>query len=236
MNHQPKYIARRYVRAFVLQCTTDMIIDHNTPQYIKRRAGLSGGFHNGAYYYSKEIVENIIPEIRTDRNWITVNVPGLARDHSIVFIHNNVRPSTYHWLKKYKDLVLICGIPETVPKVRYLGKAIYLPLSIDIGYVEQFRRPKTKEAAFVGRAAKKKYGTLPAGIDFIEGLPRDELLRTMAEYKTVYAVGRCALEAKALGCQLKPYDDRFPDVDRWKLLDNKEAAKLLQTELDLIDG
>ena len=58
----------------------------------------------------------------------------------------------------------------------------------------------------------------------------------MAEYETVYAVGRTAIEAKILGCKLKAYDPRFPKVSRWKILDNKKAAKMLQEMLDEIDG
>ena len=216
-----------------------VLIDHTHPQYISKWSDCGENKFNGAYYYSQEIVENIIPNVETSRNWITVNIKGIGCDHSVVFIHNNRRPSNYDWLKfyGYKDLVLVCGIPETCEKIAHLGKAIYLPLSVDVEYIKQFRvRKKTKEAAFVGRPVKKKYGQLPDGIDYLEGLPREELLRRMAEYKTVYAVGRCALEAKVLGCELKAYDERFPDVSRWKVIDNREAAKLLQEELDRIDG
>ena len=54
--------------------------------------------------------------------------------------------------------------------------------------------------------------------------------------ETVYAVGRTASEAKALGCKLKPYDPRFPKVSFWKVIDNKDAAKILQEKLNEIDG
>ena len=183
-------------------------------------------------------MDNFIPNIETSRNWITVNVKGVGCNHAIVFVHNNLRPENYEWLRfyGYKDLVLVCGIPETVEKVAHLGKAIYLPISVDVDYVKQFRTDKTKEAAFVGRPSKKKYGELPDGIDLLEGLPREELLKRMAEYKTVYAVGRCAIEAKILGCKLKAYDERFPKVSRWKVLDNMDAVKILQKQLDQIDG
>lgn len=216
-----------------------MIIDHTHPAYIRKWQNAGLNQFNGAYYYSQEIVENIIPNIKTSRNWITVNVKGVGCDHAIVFIHNNKYPSNYEWLKfyGYKDLVLVCGIPETVEKVAHLGKAIYLPISVDVDYVKQFRvEEKTKGTAFVGRPAKRKGLTLPDDIDYLEGLPREELLRTMAEYKTVYAVGRCAIEAKILGCKLKAYDPRFPKVSRWKILDNKDAVSMLQEELDRIDG
>ena len=214
-----------------------LIIDHTHPKYRQKWLNAGRGKYNGAFYYSKEIVRNIIPNVRTDRNWITVNVPGVGADHSIVFIHNNLHPEHYDWLRDYKDLVLVVGIPETIEKVAGLGKVIYLPLSIDVAEVKAYKvKEKTKGSAFVGRPAKRRNVELPDGIDFIEYLPRKELLRKMAHYETVYAVGRCAIEAKALGCKLKAYDPRFPKVSRWKVLDNKDAAKLLQTELDLIDG
>ena len=214
-----------------------LIIDHTHPKYRQTWLNAGRGKYNGAFYYSKEIVRNIIPNVRTDRNWITVNVPGVGADHSIVFIHNNLHPEHYDWLRDYKDLVLVVGIPETIEKVAGLGKVIYLPLSIDVAEVKAYKvKEKTKGSAFVGRPAKRRNVELPDGIDFIEYLPRKELLRKMAHYETVYAVGRCAIEAKALGCKLKAYDPRFPKVSRWKVLDNKDAAKLLQTELDLIDG
>ena len=58
----------------------------------------------------------------------------------------------------------------------------------------------------------------------------------MARYKRVYAVGRCAIEAKILGCEVLPYDERFPNPDVWTVLDSKMAAKILQSQLDIIDG
>ncbi len=214
-----------------------IIIDHNHPRYKLQWAAAGANRFNGAYYYSQEIVKNIIPNVQTDRSWVTVNVPNVACDHAIVFIHNNLQPEMYDWLRAYKDLVLVCGIPETVEKVQHLGKAIYLPISIDVDYVKQFMaKRKTKGAAFVGRPTKKYLGRLPDDIDYIEGLRRDKLLARMAEYETIYAVGRCALEAKVLKCKLKPYDDRFPKVSKWKVIDNKDAAKMLQKMLDEIDG
>ena len=213
-----------------------MVIDHDHPAYRAKWNCAKVNKFNGAFYYSKEIVKNIIPLIDTDRNWITVNVYGVGCDHAIVFVHNNLHPEHYEWLRRYKDLILVCGIPETVEKVSHLGKAIYLPSSIDVDYVKQFRTEKTKKAAFVGRKAKRKGIDLPDYIDYLEGLPRTQLLRELAKYETVYAVGRCALEAKVLKCKLKAYDPRFPKVSRWKILDNKDAAKMLQAELDKIDG
>lgn len=212
-----------------------MIINHDHPAY-RRKWNKSGeNRFNGAFFYSKEITKYFIPTIRTDRSWITINTRGYGCDHAIVFIHNNKRPEHYEWLSQYDDLVLVCGIPETCEKVQHLGKTIYLPLSIDVENVSQYKRPKTKKAAFVGRRAKRKDVDLPPDIDYIEGLPRTKLLPAMAEYEEVYAVGRCALEARALGCKIKPYDPRFPDPERWEVIDSRQAAWILQQKLDAID-
>lgn len=211
-----------------------MIIDHNHLFY-RRRWSLAGNARfNGAYYYSQEIVNNIIPEIKTDRNWVTINVPGACTDHSIVFIHNNVEPKVYDWLKDFKDLVLVCGVPETCEKIKHLGKPVYLPLSIDIKSVKKFKAKKTKEVAFAGRSDKKT-NRIPKGTPCIEDVNRHEFLSEMAKYKQIYGVGRVALEAKVLGCEVLPYDERFPDPSVWTVYDNSEVVKILQKALDEID-
>lgn len=213
-----------------------MIIDHTTPMYVYSRAGLGSNRHNGAYYYSKEICERIIPNVRTDRSWITVNVPGHACDHAIVFIHNNLHTDHYDWLRKYKDLVLVCGVPETCGKVEHIGRAIYLPLSIDVEEVRKYACKKTKKRAFCGRPSKRMDVKFPPGTDFIENRERSVFLAEMAKYEEVYAVGRAALEAKALGCRVLPYDPRFPDPSVWVVMDSLEAAAILQHKLDEIDN
>lgn len=214
-----------------------MIIDHNHSMYRVKWEGLGTDRHNGAFYYSKEIVENIIPRVVTDRNWITVNVYGHACDHSIVFIHNNLNPQNYDWLSQFDDLILVCGIEETCAKVAHLGRTIHLPLSIDTEYVRQFRRPKEERIgmAYAGRPGKKKDYDFPEGTEFLEGLSREELLEEMAKRETIFAVGRTAIEAKTLGCKLGKYDPRYPKVSLWKIFDNKKAARMLQRKLDEID-
>ena len=211
-----------------------MIIDHTHPTWRDRQSALGKHKYNGALYYSQEIVQNIIPYIKTTRNWVTVNVKGVCLDHSIVFIHSNINTERiYRWLKEYKDLVLVCGLPETVYKVNDLGEAFYLPLSIDTEYVKQFETEKDKLIAFAGRVTKDM--NIPDGVPKLQGMPRDKLLKEMAHYKYVYAVGRTALEASCLGATILPYDPRFLDVERWQVYDNKEMIPRLQTMLDAID-
>lgn len=194
--------------------------------------------YNGAYYYSREIVKNIIPAVKTERSWVTINIQGAGCDHAIYFVHNNLKPELYEWIKQYgfKDVILVCGLESTCEKVRHIGIPVYLPLSIDLEHIEKFKvEEKTRKAAFAGRKAKANMGTLPDGIDYLQGMKRNQLLRKMATYEQIYAVGRTAIEAKALGCEVMPYDERFPDPDAWRILDNREAAAILQQKLDIID-
>ena len=210
-----------------------MIINHDTPQYRRKWRNANKNQWNGAFFYSKEICKYIIPNVKTNRNWITVNVKGVGCDHAIVFIHNNLHPENYNWLSQYKDLILVCGIRETCKKVKHLGKTIYLPLSVDVENVKKYRCEKTKDIAFAGRRSKRynvNFGE--DNIEYLEGLPRTKFLAELAKFRKVYAVGRVAIEAKILGCKVLPYDDRFPYPKRWRILDSKEAAKILQNKLD----
>ena len=221
-----------------------MIIDHNNPYYKGRWQNSGSNRFNGAFYYSKEIVKNIIPFVKTERSWVTVNLPQenlvpqftqCCCDGAIFFIHNNLNPDRYEWLRKYKDLILVCGVPETCDKVRHLGTPIYLPLSVDTEEVLTHKREKTKGICFAGRRSKHLTGKFCANHDIITGYPRDIFLNKIAEYEKVYAVGRVAIEAKVLGCDILPYDERFPDPSIWKVMDNSEAVDLLQKMLDEID-
>lgn len=211
-----------------------MIIDYQHPAYQTKHRAMWHGQYNGAYYYSKEIREFLIPKIKTDRNWITINIKGFGADHSIVFVHNNLHPDHYDWMAKYKDLVLVVGVPETRSKVAHLGKTIYLPLPIDKANVAQYIVEKDKEVCYAGRG-RKFIGKKVEG-DPICDLPREEMLEKMAHYKKVYAVGRTAIEAKILGATILPFDSRFPDVSIWKALPYEGAARLLQRALDDVEA
>lgn len=204
---------------------------------------MSGGMHNGVYYYSNEIVENIIPLMKTDRPWDTLGMKGVGSyDRAIVFIHHNLNfDSVYKWLKRYKDLILVVSSWTTYAAAQDAGyKVIFLPLSVDVDYVKKFKTDKTKKACYAGNRWKFKADDIskyvPDGVDFPpKDLPREELLKFIAPYKQCYAVGRCAIEAKVLGCDIKVCDSRYPDPKFWKVLDNKDAAKILQRELDKIE-
>ena len=219
-----------------------MIISHTHYFYRERLKNAGNNKYNGAYYYSQEIVQNIIPELidKTDRNWITVNIPKLAEtdldlSHSIIFIHNNLQPNAYQWLRKYHDLILVCGVPSTMEKVKFFGTPIYLPLSVDVKSVEKYRHTKsTRDMCFAGRLNKLN-NRVPKTCDILTGMPQSKLLSKMARYQKVYAVGRTAIQAKILGCEIGVYDERFPDPKFWRIIDNYEASKILLKKLNEID-
>lgn len=192
---------------------------------------------NGAYVYSKEIVENIIPAVKTKRPWVTIYLGEFCVDHAIYFIHDNLRPERYAFLKKYKDVIAVCGIMETVWKVQeYVDHAIYLPLSVDIDWVKRFVRNKDKIACYAGRKGKPGMDTLdPTLVDMLCDMPRNVMLSEMGRYIFCFAVGRTAIEAAILGCRILPYDPRYPDPRVWQVLSNQEAADILQHKLDMID-
>lgn len=200
------------------------IFSHESPEYTNTKP-------TGALLYSQEIVKYFIPNIKTDRNWVTINLAGYCFDHSIVFIHNNLTPELYEWLKDFDDLILVCSQPETMEKVKDYGYPIYVPLSIPVEEVKKYTTKKTKSRAYAGR--KDKYASRNArNCDRLEDLPHEELLKKMAEYYSVYAVGRTALEAKVLGCRIVPYDPRYQDISRWQVIDSMEAVEILQRELN----
>ena len=224
-----------------------VIIDTTSFEYIhycKLHFPGGRGQYNGAYFYSKEIVQNIIPNVKTDRPWDTLGMRFLgSNDHSIVFIHHNLNhDKVYDWLKKYHDLVLVCSTPATYEWAKNVpaAYAVKLPLSIDVEYVSRFKAKKTKDVCYSGNrwAFKRQYEKkLPYYVDYPQqNLSREELLKWVAPYRRCYAIGRCAIEARCLGCEILPFYDPLPDPDYWQVLDNRDAAKILQEALDQIDG
>ena len=222
-----------------------MIIGINDPKYIAKRDELGKGKFNGAYYYAREIENNMLPLIKPNKmNWVLVN-NGDIPDNSIVFIHTNFKEgfeSISKSLKGKKNLVLVCSIPETEKYCREngLGETILLPMSVDVDYVKKFRTDKSRETALCGNLwafrHKDILGNVEAGTHILADMPRDELLAEMAKYKRVYATDRVAMEATILGCEVLYYDTRYPKGLVWPTLDNKDAAKMLDAELDKISS
>lgn len=209
-----------------------MNITHESEYYTNVRP-------NGALIYSINICKYFIPNIKTNRSWVTINTHQCV-DNAIVFIHSNVDiDSKYGFLKDYKNLILVCSQKSTMYKVRKYGHAIYLPLSIDVEYTKKFNEhAKDKSVCYAGRKGKiysDRLRKLP-NVDFLENLSHESMLRKLSRYRNVYAVGITALEAKVLGCRILPYDDRYPDVSVWQVKDCREMIPILQEKLDKIDG
>lgn len=189
---------------------------------------------NGANIYSQLICKFFIQNIETDRNWVTINV-NKCLDHSIVFIHSNLNTKKkYAYLKNYKDLLLVCSQISTCKAVEELGQPVYLPLSIDTNYVQKFyTNIKDRNICYAGRRDKVDYESFRKdGIDMLCDMSHDELLSRMAHYHYVYAVGLTALEAKCLGCNVLPYDQRFPDPRVWVVKDCVQMIPELQRLVD----
>lgn len=221
----------------------NILLNHDDPEYIRKRNALRTGRNNGGYWYSREICKNIIPRVKTNRPWVTLRVGDRCADGAIFFVHANTDwEIKLGWLRRYKDLILVVSSPatqrwceENVPEAH----TIFIPLSIDTEYVKTFQTKKNKETCYAGNAwyFQSEYigRNVPYGTKKFINLERDDLLRAMAPFRKVYAIGRTALEAKVLGCEILPFDDRYPDPEFWKLIDNREAAEMLQEELDKID-
>ena len=210
-----------------------MIFSHLSPEYTE----LKLPHDNGAYWYSKDLLERIVPNIKTERDWMLINVKNQCTDRAIVFVHECRDFDYYDWLKPYKDLILVCSHPIVVENlIKKFPKyhIIYLPLSIDLDYVTKFKvKRKTKKEAFFGRISKCPEKLMKdENIAKICGDNREELLKEVAKYKTIYANGRCAVEAKALGCKIiNPYGE----VREVNVIDNKQVIAELQRLIDEID-
>lgn len=216
------------------------VIDHTHPESVRLQRWLGKNRYNGAYYYSVEIGKYFIPTIETDRNWITVSAGDEGMDHSIVFVHETLKGdlsyTKYEHLFGFGDMVYVVCIPGMVGQFSRFGKTVYLPLSVDVRYVERFRREKDRDTAFAGRDEWRQGISFPDGTDILGMCPRDELLSEMARYRTVYAECRTAIEAKILGCDVVRYHPLFKDAPDWEILDSRDAARMLQRMLDEIDG
>lgn len=211
-----------------------MIIDHTNRFY-------TNILPNGALIYSFNIVKNIIPRIKTKRNWVTIDCKQCV-DDAIVFIHSNVDFERYEYLRNYKNLVLVASQPYTVNKLKELKLAdhvIYVPLSVDLDETLKYKNPKPHErrgTCYAGRPDKPyTEGLKIQGVEFLSNLTHPQLLTRLNDYKYCYAVGLTAIEAKIMGCTILPYDKRYPDTRIWKIISPQKAALILQRELNKID-
>ena len=220
-----------------------IVIGTNNLQYRSYRKAFKSGGHNGAYYYAKEIEKYFVPAVETRRHWDVLGMRLTNHlDHALVFVHHNRNmDDVYKWMERYTDLVVVASQKHVYDWAISRGyKAILLPLSVDVEYVKKFAEPKTKEACYAGNRWRFKEEDIakyvPSNVDFpLKDLPRNELLRFIAPYRKCYAIGRCAIEARVLGCEILKCDSRYEPED-FQILDSREAAKILQQKLDEIDN
>lgn len=66
------------------------IFSHLNQEWIDTHVGVN----NGAFWYSKELLENIVPKIKTDRGWCLINVDNQCEDQ------NAPLSTTYHGERK----------------------------------------------------------------------------------------------------------------------------------------
>ena len=75
---------------------------------------------NESVYLSTQI----IPKIKTDRSWVTINLSPLCEDKAIVFVNS----SNIAYLKNYKDLILIYKDDTRTKELEQYGKVIILDI------------------------------------------------------------------------------------------------------------
>lgn len=222
-----------------------IIYGTRTPKFTQWRDKQTHGKENGAYYYSKEIEENILPELGFDLSGMFFITAGAvlysAReipDGTIVICHDNRSTKRSYGKLFGKNVIWVCSKHATVETLKGYGeRAVYVPLSIDTEYVKQFKRKKTKDTAYVGNAwaFKREYlNSLPVDIEQLSDMPRVELLKEMAKYKRVIGEGRCLMEAQILGCKTEvPKYDGHESL-YVEALDNREAIKYWREALEPI--
>lgn len=218
------------------------IIGTKSDRYQAWRAKQGMARNNGAYWYAKEIEDIILPELKHLNLWInTVGSRFLSpRDiprGAVIVCHDNINTvRTYMRLFKL-DVLWICSkqsVADTL--IKHGEKAVYIPLSIDVEYVEQFKRKRrTKDIAYVGNAwgFKKEYlSSMPSNIVQLNGMDRDDLLKEMSKYRTIIAEGRCLLEAKVLGAKTELPTHGYGDIVDREVIDSREAIPMWREVLE----
>ena len=220
-----------------------VIISHNSPNYVRKWEALEEGKYNGEYYYSQDIEKYIAPELKTNRPINTIGIKSCGgRDHMIIFAHNYLYPERYSWLLNYSDVIIVSSDSKAEKILERYGKIIHLPLSVPVDEIKKHCvKKKTQEACYYGNPWKFKQREIaelvPPEVHRFAEMPREKAWDIIAQYKYCYANGLCAEEAQVLGCKLKMSRYRYPDPEKaFPVLDCKDAAKMLQNELNKIDN
>jgi hypothetical protein len=213
-----------------------IIQDHNTNEYKIAQARLKSGKFNGAYFYSKEIVDCFIPKIKTSYNWQTIN-HQTAPEHCIVFVHSNNALYRYDYLLTYRDIILVCSTHNSVKELKKKGhkKVVYVPLSIDTEYLSQFKNEYKNGTIAAGNlwafTPQTKQFFIHNGIKHYHDVEREDLLRLISKSETVYAIGRTAMEAIYLGANVIQPDKEYPVEKYTTYFTQKKAISILKRHI-----
>ena len=222
----------------------NIIVSSNHPQYVARRNALPPTDRfNGAYYYSKDLENLVCPLLETKR---PINLLGMKScggvDGMIVFVHQYVDVArNYAWLKQFNNLIIVSSDHRADRILRHLGKVVHLPLSVDTVEIAKHRvERKDQYACYYGNPwgfkRQEIHELVPPEVHRFGTMPREKAWDVIAHYQYCYAIGLCALEAQQLGCKLRQSRYRYPNPARsFPVLDCRDAAKMLQKALDLID-
>lgn len=204
------------------------------------RQGMSR--NNGAYWYAKEIEDIILPSLNNLNLWINTVGSGFYQarevpDRAVIVCHDNIRTLKSYMKFFGKKILWVCSKQSSATLLSSKGEnAIYIPLSIDVEYVEQFKRKRrTKDIAYVGNAwgFKKEYlSSLPSNIVQLNGMDRDDLLKEMSKYRTIIAEGRCLMEAKVLGAKTELPTHGYGDIVDREVIDSRQVIEDWRTALE----
>lgn len=219
-----------------------IIVKSDDVNYLRAWEMLSSGKYNGAYYYSQDIENYIIPNIKTDR---PINLIGTlacgGEDSMVVFVHHylNVREK-YSWLRRYNDIIIVSSDYDADKELLRYGRVIHLPLSVNVSEIAKHRKKPTQKACFYGNQwgfRRKEISELvPPEVPRFGEMPREVAWDVVSDYADCYAIGLCAMEAQVLGCHIKTSRYRYPEPEKsFPILDCECAAKLLQEALDMLE-
>mgnify|MGYP003509219024 CR=1 FL=1 len=218
-----------------------LVIGTNTQRFKDWYATQGAGKNNGAYWYAKEIEELILPTFNALPICVVTAGAKLytSRDipaGSVIICHDNRSTFKSYWKLYGRGNLWVCSKHSSVDTLKAKGEnAVYVPLSIDTGYIKQFKlKKRTKDTAFVGNAwgFKKSYlKSLPPDSTQLSDMPREALIKEMAKYKHVIAEGRCLMEAQTLGakCEVPQYNDI--EAVYIKPLDSKQSIQYWEAPL-----
>lgn len=239
------------------------LVDHTEPVWNARMRAFGIG---GAKTYSIDLVNYQIPHWREvlgeDDLVATCPLLGNTRttghyNNVIQYLHTYRYSRPVHQLMNniakyrftYNKLIFITAYKAFRNELLQAGlNAVYIPMSIDVPYVEQFKQPKAGHDKFIyfGNVVGQK--TAPylqlqkhmrnksraldvlsfCKLNYGPDLEREEVLRTVSTYKYGFGVGRCAQEMMTLGVKPVVYGAKFGGI----MTNKEEYEKQISTNIN----